>query len=65
MRYKTCFFIGHREAPESFAKKLAEAVERHITEYKSIYSMKNKKLSFAKHKIYCQLYTLCDILYPV
>ena len=33
MRYKTCFFIGHREAPESLAKKLAEAIERHITEY--------------------------------
>ena len=27
---KTCFFIGHREAPESLAALLEEAVERHI-----------------------------------
>lgn len=29
---KSCFFIGHREAPESLAPFLAEAIERHITE---------------------------------
>ncbi|MBQ7896115.1 MAG: hypothetical protein IJ364_06125 [Oscillospiraceae bacterium] len=29
---KSCFFIGHREAPESLAETLAEAIERHITE---------------------------------
>ena len=28
---KTCFFIGHRDAPENLRPKLAEAVERHIT----------------------------------
>ena len=30
---KTCFFIGHRDAPDSLAPALAELVERHITEY--------------------------------
>ena len=30
---KTCFFIGHREAPETLKPVLAEAVERHITEH--------------------------------
>ena len=30
---KSCFFIGHRNAPESIQGSLAEAVERHITEY--------------------------------
>jgi len=29
---KSCFFIGHREAPESIAGALANAIERHITE---------------------------------
>lgn len=29
----TCFFVGHRDAPDSLAPALAEAVERHITEY--------------------------------
>ena len=29
----TCFFIGHRDAPEELRPALAEAVERHITEY--------------------------------
>ena len=29
----TCFFIGHREAPEALLPLLEEAVERHITEY--------------------------------
>ena len=29
---KSCFFIGHREAPESLAPLLTEAIERHITE---------------------------------
>lgn len=30
---KTCFFIGHRDAPEVVKKELAEEVERHIVEY--------------------------------
>ncbi len=30
---KTCFFIGHRDAPESVLPALRAAVERHITEY--------------------------------
>lgn len=30
---KTCFFIGHREAPDDLLPALQEAVERHITEY--------------------------------
>ncbi len=29
----TCFFIGHREAPDSLFPLLAAEVERHITEY--------------------------------
>lgn len=29
---KSCFFIGHREAPERLAPYLAEAIERHIVE---------------------------------
>ena len=29
----TCFFIGHRDAPEELSPLLAEAIERHITEY--------------------------------
>ncbi len=29
----TCFFIGHRDAPERVMERLAEAVERHIVEY--------------------------------
>ena len=29
----TCFFIGHREAPEALLPLLEEAVERHIVEY--------------------------------
>ena len=28
-----CFFIGHRDAPESIYNRLLEAVERHISEY--------------------------------
>ena len=32
MSYKSCFFIGHREAPESLVETLAEEIERHITE---------------------------------
>ena len=31
--HKTCFFIGHRDAPETLSPLLAEVVERHITEY--------------------------------
>lgn len=30
---KTCFFLGHRDAPEEVRGRLAQAVERHITEY--------------------------------
>ena len=30
---KTCFFIGHRDAPEIIYDKLLQAVERHISEY--------------------------------
>lgn len=33
MNIKTCFFIGHRDAPGSLLPLLMEAVERHITEY--------------------------------
>ena len=29
---KTCFFIGHRDAPEGVYARLRAAVERHITE---------------------------------
>ena len=29
----TCFFIGHRDAPEELFPKLLDAVARHITEY--------------------------------
>ena len=29
----TCFFIGHRDAPERVMGLLSEAVERHIVEY--------------------------------
>ena len=30
---KTCFFIGHRSAPESIFSRLEAAVERHISDY--------------------------------
>lgn len=30
---KTCFFIGHRDAPENIYERLLSAVERHISEY--------------------------------
>ena len=30
---RTCFFIGHRDAPESLRSQLDEAIERHIMEY--------------------------------
>lgn len=29
----TCFFVGHREAPDSLLPKLSAEIERHITEY--------------------------------
>lgn len=29
----SCFFIGHRDAPETLRELLDAAVERHITEY--------------------------------
>jgi len=32
-RVKICFFIGHRDAPESVRPLLTEAVERHIIDY--------------------------------
>ena len=33
MNRKTCFFIGHRDTPESVMPVLADAVERHIARY--------------------------------
>ena len=30
---RTCFFIGHRDAPERILSTLTQAVEHHITEY--------------------------------
>lgn len=33
MEAKTCFFIGHRDAPVSLRPLLAEAVERHFAAY--------------------------------
>ena len=33
MEIKSCFFIGHKDAPEMLRPMLAEAVERHITQY--------------------------------
>ena len=33
MTLKTCFFLGHRDAPESLRTQLEESVLRHITEY--------------------------------
>ena len=33
MNGKTCFFIGHRDAPKALRPLLDAAVERHITEY--------------------------------
>ena len=30
---KSCFFLGHRDAPESIRKALDIAIERHIAEY--------------------------------
>lgn len=30
---RTCFFIGHRDAPEGILPALAQTVEQHITEY--------------------------------
>ena len=32
MKTTTCFFIGHRDAPEDLRPLLSEAVERHITQ---------------------------------
>ena len=32
MQGRSCFFIGHREAPEDIAANLASEVRRHITE---------------------------------
>ena len=33
MNYRTCFFIGHREASEEIMPALDKAVEMHISEY--------------------------------
>lgn len=33
MDRKTCFFIGHRDAPEDIRERLLAAIERHITDY--------------------------------
>ena len=30
---KSCFFIGHRDAPDSLTGKLDEAIEKHIVEF--------------------------------
>ena len=30
---KTCFFIGHRDAPDTIYPALLAEVERHITEF--------------------------------
>ena len=30
---KTCFFIGHRDAPDSLLPELIRQAERHVTEY--------------------------------
>jgi len=30
---KSCFFIGHKDAPAAIRSLLSEAIERHITEY--------------------------------
>ena len=32
MNGKLCFFIGHRDAPDSLSDKLEEAIERHIVD---------------------------------
>lgn len=31
--HKSCFFIGHRDAPEELFPKLRDAIARHITDY--------------------------------
>lgn len=33
MSGKTCFFIGHRNAPEALGPLLGESIERHISQY--------------------------------
>ena len=33
MKTTTCFFIGHRDAPEDLRPLLSDAVERHIMQY--------------------------------
>jgi uncharacterized phage-like protein YoqJ len=33
MKTTTCFFIGHRDAPDALRPLLAEAVEHHVSEY--------------------------------
>lgn len=33
MNFKSCFFIGHRDAPEEILPALLEAIEGHITNY--------------------------------
>ena len=33
MEHKTCFFIGHHDAPETILPLIYEAVERHISKY--------------------------------
>ena len=30
---KSCFFIGHRDAPDSVAEKLTETIEQHISDF--------------------------------
>lgn len=33
MKGKSCFFIGHRDAPDRLFSQILEAVEKHIVEY--------------------------------
>ena len=34
---KTCFFIGHRDAPDTIYSALLAEVERHITELEGVH----------------------------
>lgn len=33
LKMATCFFIGHREAPDTLLFQLTDEIKRHITEY--------------------------------
>ena len=57
---KSCFFIGHREAPERIVPHLAKAIERHIVElgvsefvvgsYGAFDRMAARQLAYAKER---------------